>query len=134
MNVIVKRKTKQMKKLLIALLLTLSLLSSCKSPDCMSRVEALSYWIADSSRYDCSKPERLIKSFSKVCRDSEDSQDPSGFLGTMLCTVCLDIPLARLNIIFEDAGCSKMLVNKTAKDTLISTCKILLPFSSKTKY
>lgn len=134
MNVIVKRKTKQMKKLLIALLVTVFLLSSCKSPDCMSRVESLSYWIADSSHYDCSKPERLISSFSKVCRDSKDSEDPSGFLGTVLCTVCLDIPLAKLNGIFEDAGCSKMLVNKAAKDTLISACKMLIPFSGTTKH
>lgn len=133
MDVIVRKKTK-MKKLLIAFgILTISILS-CKSPTCMSRVEALSYWIADASHYDCTHPERLISSFSKVCRDSEDSEDPSGFLGTVLCTVCLDIPLAKLNSIFEDAGCSKMLVNKAAKDTLISACKMLIPFSGTTKH
>ena len=132
-NVIVRKKIR-MKKLLIAFgLITISVLS-CKSPSCMSRVEALSYWIADASHYDCTHPERLISSFSKVCRDSKDSEDPSGFLGTVLCTVCLDIPLAKLNGIFEDAGCSKMLVNKAAKDTLISACKMLIPFSGTIKH
>ena len=129
MDVIVRKKTK-MKKLLIAFgILTISILS-CKSPTCMSRVEALSYWIADASHYDCTHPERLISSFSKVCRDSNESDNPAGFLGSVLCTVCLDIPLARLNGIFEDAGCSKVLINKSAKDTLISTCKMILPFAS----
>lgn len=118
-----------MRKLLIAIAVTIFLVS-CKSPDCMSRVEAISYWIANPSHYDCSKPEKLISSFSVVCKDSKSSEDPSGFLGTVLCTVCLDIPLARLNSIFENAGCSKMLVNKAAKDTLISACKMIVPFSS----
>lgn len=120
-----------MKKLLIALeVAIISILFSCTSPTCMNRVEALSYWIADDSHYDCSHPERLISSFSAVCRNSSDSKDPTGFLGTVLCTICLDIPLARLNGIFEKAGCSKMLINKNAKDTLISACKKIVPFAS----
>lgn len=120
-----------MKKLLIAFWIITSILS-CKSPTCVERVEALSYWIADSSHYDCKQPERLISSFSVVCRDSKDSDDPAGFLGTVLCTVCLDIPLSRLNSIFEDAECSKVLINKAAKDALISACKMVLPFNTYT--
>lgn len=120
-----------MKKLLIVFGIILALFS-CKSPTCLHRVEALSYWIADSSHYDCKYPERLISSFSVVCRDSDSSEDPSGFLGTVLCTVCLDIPLAKLNSIFENAECSKVLINKGAKDALISACKMVLPFNSIT--
>lgn len=108
----------------------LLLAPSCKSPSCVEKVEALSSWIASPDHYDCKYPERLARSFAVVCKDKNDN--PEGFLGSLLCTVCLDIPLAKLNSIFENAECSKVLINKSAKEALISTCKMILPFSSLT--
>lgn len=120
-----------MKNVLALMLVSICL--SCTSSNCLSRVQAISDWIAEPNHYDCKKPEKLVKAFSSVCKNTEESDVPKGFFGSLVCTLCLDIPLAKLNGIFEDAECSKLLVNKTAKETLINTCKILVPFSSKKK-
>ena len=116
-----------MKKLLLLCLVPMFL--SCTSTNCLSRVKAISNWIAEPDHYDCKHPEKLVSSFASVCKNKANDM-PQGFLGSVVCTLCLDIPLAKLNGIFEDAECNKLLVNKTAKETLINTCKILVPFSS----
>ena len=115
-------------------LLSIIFLVSCNTLACYKRVDSLVTWISAEDNYNCSNPDRLKDTFYSLCWQNNKKVDevlPTGIIGTVVCNLCLDYPISKLNNFFEEAGCKKKVVNKATRDMLINLCSSYMPFENE---
>lgn len=123
-----------MKKQILLLGLVLAFIYSCNTLSCYKRVDAIADWLSSEQNYNCSKPEKLKDTFHSLCwnnKEDVEQGNPEGLMGSVVCKLCLEYPISKLNGFFEEAGCKKQVINKTTRDVLINLCTSYLPFDAE---
>lgn len=123
-----------MRKQAIFIGMVMLFLYSCNTLSCYKRVDVVADWLSSEQNLNCSKPEKLKATFHSLCwgnKEDVGQKNPEGLMGSVVCKLCLDYPISKLNGFFEEAGCKKQIISKTTKDVLINLCTSYLPFKAE---